>query len=72
MLKMAIHTTQRRINTELSDIAAKAAVTSNSTVQQLYGEHGPIADPHFSFCLLFTNLSTLITANCCWELFQLV
>lgn len=63
MLKMAIHTIQSRINTELGDIAAKAAVTSNNTVQQLYGEHRPIADLHFSFCLLFKNLSALITAQ---------
>lgn len=50
---MAIHTTQRIINTGLSDIAAKAAVTSNNTVQQLYGKHRPTADPisHSVFCL---------------------
>lgn len=63
MLKMAIHTTQCGINTELSDIAAKATVTSNNMVQQLYEEHRPTNHPHFSFSLLFKNSSTLIAVN---------
>lgn len=56
MLKAAVYTTQSRINTELRDIAAKAAVTSNNLLQHLYVEQALTVDLHFSLCLSHLRL----------------